>query len=171
MATKARVALLGAAFALFGALACSRGDLRPMSPPTLTARRSRTPNSKRIWLPTRSLTLRRRQRVLSSLFDQFLEELLLARLATDEGFQAGSSRVAVARVISESSKAVERAEVEAFFRANPEQFRRAESVRLRQILGRAARNGRTGSPRSGCGSALRGGCRETLGGATSQAGR
>ena len=34
--------------------------------------------------------------VLSGLFDQFLEELLLTRLAADEGIEAGAARVAVA---------------------------------------------------------------------------
>ncbi len=72
--------------------------------------------------------------VLSSLFDQFLEELLLTRLAADEGIEAGATRVAVARLISAASGPVDRGEIEAFFRANPERFRLAESVRLRQIL-------------------------------------
>ena len=72
--------------------------------------------------------------VLSSLFDQFLEELLLTRLAADEGIEAGAARVAVARLISEASEPVDRGEVEAFFRANPDRFRLAESVRLRQVL-------------------------------------
>ncbi|MCP4202135.1 MAG: peptidyl-prolyl cis-trans isomerase [bacterium] len=72
--------------------------------------------------------------VLSSLFDQFLEELLLTRLAADEGIEARRPSAAVARLVSGSSGAIDRGEVEAFYRANPDRFRRPESVRLRQIL-------------------------------------
>lgn len=72
--------------------------------------------------------------VLSSLFDQFLDELLLTRLAADEGIEAGAPRAAVSRLISESSGAVDRGEVEVFYRAHSDRFRRPESVRVRQIL-------------------------------------
>lgn len=72
--------------------------------------------------------------VLSSLFDQFLEELLLTHLASDEGIEEGGARLAVVRLITQSSAPVDPGEVEAFYRANPERFLQAESVRLRQIL-------------------------------------
>lgn len=72
--------------------------------------------------------------VLSSLFDQFLEELLLTRLAADEGFDTEAARVAVRRLISEAAGEVEAGEAEAYYRANPDRFRQAEAVRLRQVL-------------------------------------
>lgn len=72
--------------------------------------------------------------VLSSLFDQFLGERLLTRMAADEGITAQTPRAAVARLIAEAGEPVESSEVEAYFRANSSRFRRAERVRLRQIL-------------------------------------
>jgi len=72
--------------------------------------------------------------VLSGLFDQFLEERMLSRLAADAGIEESAAGAAVARLVSESVGTVSRAEVEAYFRANPDQFLRAERIRLRQVL-------------------------------------
>lgn len=73
-------------------------------------------------------------KVLSSLFDQFLEERLLNRLAVDEGVQEGNPRLAVSRLVAASTAEVTRADVEAYYRANLDRFHQAERVRLSQIL-------------------------------------
>jgi parvulin-like peptidyl-prolyl isomerase len=58
----------------------------------------------------------------------------LTRLAADEGIAASAPRAAVAELISASTGAIDRGEVELFFRANSGRFRQVESVRVRQIL-------------------------------------
>jgi peptidyl-prolyl cis-trans isomerase C len=84
--------------------------------------------------------------VLTQLFDQFLDEELLARLAADRGAVASPAGAAgdargrrrarraidalLARTVAEPSAA----EVAAFYRAHRAEFARPERVRLRQIL-------------------------------------
>jgi hypothetical protein len=88
--------------------------------------------------------------VLSELFDQFLDERLLARLAVDRGLvTAGSSSSADAG--AEPRRAVDAlladglrqepgdAEVALYYRQNPAEFARPERVKLRQILTGARR--------------------------------
>ncbi|MDX1501834.1 MAG: peptidylprolyl isomerase [Thermoanaerobaculia bacterium] len=73
----------------------------------------------------------------SRLFDQFLGEELLQRLARDRGLAAeGSSSAAAleALLAAEGSEAVSDAEVEEAYRSRAETYRRPERVRLRQIL-------------------------------------
>jgi parvulin-like peptidyl-prolyl isomerase len=75
--------------------------------------------------------------VLARLFDQFLEERLLTRLAVDRGLvPAGSGRrVALDRLLAEGGPAEpEAAEIEAYYDAHLAEFRRPERVRLRQLL-------------------------------------
>jgi len=82
--------------------------------------------------------------VLSQLFDQFLEERLLALLAVDRGLlpeDAGDNRnlrrLAVDALLAEAELAegeVAAGEVEDWYAAHPERFERPPRVRLRQIL-------------------------------------
>ncbi|HEX2254538.1 MAG TPA: peptidylprolyl isomerase [Thermoanaerobaculia bacterium] len=78
--------------------------------------------------------------VLSELFDQFLDERLLARLAAERGLVTGSGgpgapQRAVERLLAEEApEAPTAAEVAAFYEAHRQEFRRPERVRLRQIL-------------------------------------
>lgn len=83
--------------------------------------------------------------VLSQLFDQFLEERLLARLAVDRGLlpedaAAGRNlrRRAVDRLLADAELAeggaVAGEAVVEFYAAHPERFERPPRVRLRQIL-------------------------------------
>ncbi|MFQ5526571.1 MAG: peptidylprolyl isomerase [Thermoanaerobaculia bacterium] len=72
--------------------------------------------------------------VLSGLFDQFLEELALKRLALEEGVAGGGTRAGVARLVEEATPAVARPEIEAYYRANRDRFQEPERVRVRQIL-------------------------------------
>jgi hypothetical protein len=88
--------------------------------------------------------------VLSGLFDQFLDEELLVRLAVDRGLIHGGSekggapkaadderdrRQAVERLLETSlAAAAPEVEVVAYYRAHRQEFARPERVRLRQIL-------------------------------------
>lgn len=81
--------------------------------------------------------------VLSGLFDQFLDEELLVRLAADRGLVRGGGpgpgergrRQAVEKLLETSlAAAPPQAEVAAYYRAHRQEFARPERVRLRQIL-------------------------------------
>ena len=80
--------------------------------------------------------------VLSQLFDQFLDEELLMRLAVDRGLSKGTAAagsVARRRAIDSLLAAdlpdePAEAEVAAYYRAHRQEFARPERVRLRQIL-------------------------------------
>ncbi len=82
--------------------------------------------------------------VLNQLFDQFLEEQLLVRLALDRGFETHSEspatpsldqRMAVSYLLRESAAGFDlEAEATAYYEDHEEEYLRPESVRLRQIL-------------------------------------
>lgn len=75
--------------------------------------------------------------VLSELFDQFVEETLLAQLAVDRGLASPGmdSRSALALLVADAAaKKATPAEVEAYYREHRARFVRPERVRLRQIL-------------------------------------
>lgn len=77
--------------------------------------------------------------VLSQLFDQFLNELLLSRLAVERGLVPADTgaRLAVAALLAEGDgSAVEPSaeQVEAFYRDHLADYQRPDRVRLRQIL-------------------------------------
>lgn len=80
--------------------------------------------------------------VLSQLFDQFLDEELLMRLAVDRGVSRGTAAAgsAARRRAIDSLLAADlpdepaEAEVAAYYRAHRREFARPERVRLRQIL-------------------------------------
>lgn len=72
--------------------------------------------------------------VLSGLFDQFLDELLLTRLAEEDGGAGAGTRAGVAKLVAEAGTAIERGEIEAFYRAHRDRFLEPERVRVRQIL-------------------------------------
>ncbi|HKH45044.1 MAG TPA: peptidylprolyl isomerase [Thermoanaerobaculia bacterium] len=78
--------------------------------------------------------------VLSQLFDQFLDEELLARLASDRGLaRDGASAAARRRAIdallaAELKKDPSPQEIAAYYQAHRGEFARPERVRLRQIL-------------------------------------
>lgn len=75
--------------------------------------------------------------VLSRMFDQFLTETLLARLAIDRGLvpPAAGRRAALDRLLA-ADEGVEPVaeEIAEFYRAHRDEFARPERVRLRQIL-------------------------------------
>lgn len=133
--TKTRFASLGAAVAVVGTLACGRAE--PAADVVAEVDGDAVPYAEfESYLAANAIVDAPSlgSEVLSGLFDQFLDELLLARLAAEEGFDSASRRLAVSQLISGSSRPVERAEAEAYFRAHPERFRREQRVRLRQIL-------------------------------------
>jgi len=79
--------------------------------------------------------------VLSALFDQFLDEQLLARLAADRGLVAAADRSEPRRAVEAllhevpaGGAAPTDAEVAAYYAAHRDDFARPERVRLRQIL-------------------------------------
>ena len=78
--------------------------------------------------------------VLSQLFDQFLDETLLVRLAADrglvrEGDGRGARRRAIDALLREGLRGEpSAAEVEAWYRQHRQELARPERVRLRQIL-------------------------------------
>jgi len=72
--------------------------------------------------------------VLSGLFDQFLEELLLTRYAKEEGVDTPGRHSAVAALVERETGTISQDEIIDFFRSNPDRFRRPERVRLRQVL-------------------------------------
>src|SRR6185295_3244764 len=75
--------------------------------------------------------------VLSQLFDQFMEEKLLTRLAVDKGLATagGGPRAAIDALLAEGLKEPPVAEeVAAYYREHEKDFARPERVRLRQIL-------------------------------------
>ncbi|HXO19226.1 MAG TPA: peptidylprolyl isomerase [Thermoanaerobaculia bacterium] len=77
--------------------------------------------------------------VLTALFDQFLDEQLLARLAADRGL-ASAARLArqprqlVSALLAQEPGEPTAVEVAAHYAAHRQQFARPERVRLRQIL-------------------------------------
>lgn len=73
---------------------------------------------------------------LSRLFDQFLDEQLLLRLAIERGMVQGEvgQRSALGFLLRESRRKWSRAEVEQFYRAHRGEYEHPERVRLRQIL-------------------------------------
>ncbi|HEX5759658.1 MAG TPA: peptidylprolyl isomerase, partial [Thermoanaerobaculia bacterium] len=73
--------------------------------------------------------------VLSRLFDQFVDEELLARLAAERGLQAASRRGAADALLREAlARPVGEHEVGRYYAAHRGEFSRPERVRLRQIL-------------------------------------
>jgi len=80
--------------------------------------------------------------VLSELFDQFVDERLLARLAVEEGLASGSAaarpagrRRAVDRLLAAAEEpAPTGADVAAWYDRHRDELRRPERVRLRQLL-------------------------------------
>jgi hypothetical protein len=79
--------------------------------------------------------------VLSQIFDQFLDEELLVRLAGDRGLVAGSGATAAARrqaidalLRAELREEPSEAEIARYYEAHRADFTRPERVRLRQIL-------------------------------------
>lgn len=75
--------------------------------------------------------------VLSSLFDQYLDELLLERLAVERGLVTqgrGGRLAAEALLVASDAARVSDAEVASFYETHREQFQRPERVRLRQLL-------------------------------------
>lgn len=75
-------------------------------------------------------------KALSGLFDQFLDERLLVRLATERGLvRPGEERQqAIAHLLSDQERAFSDSERRAYYQAHLADFQRPERVRLRQIL-------------------------------------
>lgn len=71
--------------------------------------------------------------VLSGLFDQFLGEMLVDRLAKDEVPDADRAS-AVSTLVSRTADDVTEEQIQSFYKANQSRFRQPERVRLRQIL-------------------------------------
>jgi len=75
-------------------------------------------------------------KALSRLFDQFLDEELLSRLAADSGLnlEADRRQTVEALLASDEAQKISLAELERYYTEHQEEFRRPERVRLRQIL-------------------------------------
>ena len=73
---------------------------------------------------------------LSRLFDQFLDEQLLVRLAIEGGLVEGDvdQRQALSYLLRSTPRDWSRGEIEAFYRAHQSDYTRPERVHLRQIL-------------------------------------
>jgi hypothetical protein len=73
---------------------------------------------------------------LSRLFDQFLDEELLTRLAEDSGMNLAADRRQAVETLLASYEAqqISPTELELYYAQHQEEFRRPERVRLRQIL-------------------------------------
>lgn len=73
---------------------------------------------------------------LSQLFDQFLDEQLLVRLAIEGGLVEGDvdQRQALSYLLRSTPRDWSRGEIEAFYRAHQSDYTRPERVHLRQIL-------------------------------------
>ena len=74
--------------------------------------------------------------VLSALFDQYLDEELLRRLAVDRGLAEDNTarRSAVERLVGEADNGFGELEVAAYYRRHRSRFERPERARVRQIL-------------------------------------
>ena len=74
--------------------------------------------------------------VLSALFDQFLDEELLRRLAVERGLveETEGRRAAVERLLAEAGDALGEPEIAAYYRRHRSRFERPERARVRQIL-------------------------------------
>lgn len=74
--------------------------------------------------------------VLSALFDQFLDEELLRRLAVERGLAEDNAgrRPAVERLLGEAGDGIGELEVAAYYRRHRSRFERPERARVRQIL-------------------------------------
>ncbi len=74
--------------------------------------------------------------VLSALFDQFLDEELLRRLAVDRGVaeQGSGRRSAVELLLGEAGDGIGELEIAAYYRRHRARFERPERARVRQIL-------------------------------------
>ncbi len=73
---------------------------------------------------------------MSRLFDQFIDEELIYRLANEEGFATASTpkRLATEAMLAEVLHEVPRTQVEVYYDQHRSEFERPERVRLRQIL-------------------------------------
>ena len=74
--------------------------------------------------------------VLSALFDQFVDEELLRRMAVERGLagEEAGRRPAVERLLVESTESVGEPDVAAYYRRHRARFERPERARVRQIL-------------------------------------
>ena len=74
--------------------------------------------------------------VLSRLFDQLVDEILLERLAADRGLlEEGAGHEAIETLLAQEAAArIEPSAVEAYYREHAAEFHRPETVHLRQIL-------------------------------------
>ncbi len=74
--------------------------------------------------------------VLSALFDEFLTEELVRRLAVDKGLVelGAGSRAAAVALAAEAAASVSEAEIAAYYRENRSEFELSQRVRLSQIL-------------------------------------
>lgn len=137
VAGRRRTALLLAACAL---LAAACGDAPAPSPDTVALIGSEEVRYERfeayllrnLGEPGTALS----SEVLSRLFDQFVDELLLRRLAADRGLVASGAdaRRAVTALLEGAGVEPGEDEVAAYYEAHHEEFSRPERVVLRQIL-------------------------------------
>jgi PPIC-type PPIASE domain len=134
-----RLIVAALTFAVLSVIACRRPS--PPPPPDLAARLGDTPVRYAEFGTYLTRTVGDSEGalgsdVLSQLFDQFLEERLLVRLATDRGLApAGGPRAAIDALLAEGQKEPPTdEEVAAYYQAHQKDFARPERVRLRQIL-------------------------------------